>query len=261
MKVLLIDALNVIRRVYEALRDHDGAEALDSVVRGSMGSIKRAVSEVGPSHAICVFEGEGRTWRHERFPAYKANRPPTPEAVQRAVAQCREALDELGLAAVAVPQVEADDVIASIAAGLDRRGIDTVILSTDQDFLQLISEHVVVRHHVAKEYRDARWVEHKYGVPAHRYREVLAMMGDSANNIPGVPGIGPKKAAALLQQYDSIGTLLADAEKIKGKLGETIRAHADDLQLSLELVTLKNDVHVGLNLRDAKVSRDDRVNA
>lgn len=257
MKVLLIDALNLIRRIYEAIPVKTMETVVEGAATSALGAITRTITEVNPTHVLCVFDGGRPTWRHELYPDYKANRPPTPEAVVAAADCSRRKLTARGIATAWVPNVEADDVIASVAQGLGKRRVSTVILSTDQGYVQLLSEYVVIRHPVKREYRDVSWAREKYGVAPELFNQFVALTGSSSDNIRGVPGIGPKTAAPLLNEYGSIERLLAAYDRIPGKTGRAIGEHKNDLLLALKLLTLKNDIHVGANLKDMRVPAED----
>jgi DNA polymerase-1 len=256
MKVMLIDGLNVIRRVYEALPGGDDARVVQHTVDGSMGLIRKMLSQVRPTHVVCVFESGAPTWRHELYPDYKANRGATPQAVRASVTQLERFLGGLGVKAVTVEGFEADDVIATIAHGLDARGATVIIASTDQGYAQLLSEHVLIYHYASGSYRDAAWVEDKFGVAPCQVGALRALSGNSSDNLRGLPGVGPKKAAALLNQFQSIDGMLQHGEDIPGKLGETLRRQGAELPRLVRLASLKTDVRVGMNLREAALAGD-----
>lgn len=254
INLLLVDALNLIRRVYAGHPGDDGEERAKGALESSTGSLRRALRECRPTHAVVVFEGEGPSWRHDAFDGYKAGHKPMPEALHATLPAYREAfLDELGVKSFDLPAVEADDVIATLACKAAQGGCNAVILSTDKIFLQLLSDRIRVRDHFAPRDLDRAYVERKFGVPPEHFVDFLALTGDSTNSIPGVVGIGPKTAAKLVAQYGSLGEILSAAGSIEGKLGERLRGSLDEALLAESLVRLRVDHELGVNLHDFRL--------
>jgi 5'-3' exonuclease len=254
MLALLVDGLNLVRRIYAAVPgDEDTAEHDDGVLRSCTRSIERALAGIGPSHALCAFDGAGRSWRHELLPTYKANRPPMPETLAQLLPRIREAFEADGVRCVEVPGFEADDVLASIAVRIAARGGEAVILSTDKSMLSLLRDGVRVRNHFDERELDASYVRERFGVAPDRLPSWLALVGESSQGVPGVRSVGPKTATRLIAEHGDLGAILEAAAQIPGKLGEALRAHADDARLSLTLATLRTDVAVGLNLNQCRV--------
>jgi len=251
MRIALVDAVNVLRRVYEAMPDDSDVarSAADTALR----SIQRTLRTLHPSHAVVVFDGGGRGWRHAVYAQYKANRPPTPAAVREAIELLQQAASELDLATARLPGVEADDVIASITASLAPRGIGVVIVSTDRGFAQLVSSRVMLYDYAGSGFRDAGWVEQHFGVVPERVAELLALAGNPTDNLPGIAGIGPKTAARLLREHGSLQAVLAAATAIGGRTGERLQEQAESVQLWLRLARLRTDVSLGLTLSNARL--------
>lgn len=249
---LLVDALNLIRRVYAAQPGEDGPERVESALTSCAHSLQRALRECGPSHAVCVFEGEGLSWRHGLYTEYKAGRPPMPEALQSGLTDFKESFSKLGVSSFCRPALEADDVIATLAVKVALRKGHVVILSTDKMFLQLLSHRISVRDHFQHRNLDPVHVEEKFGVSPERFVDFLALAGDSTNNIKGVPGIGPKRAAGLLNEFGSLDRILSEQEAIPGKPGRNIGMHVEDVRRAQTLVRLKADLELGLNLKDLR---------
>lgn len=261
IRLLLVDGLNLIRRVYAAQPGEDGPEKARSGRDSSALSLERALREVAPTHAVLVLEGPGPTWRHRLHPGYKEGHAPMPEALREALPEYREAFAGLGVSSFELPGVEADDVIATLAVKVAAAGGEAVILSTDRIFLQLFSERVRVRDHFAKRDLDRGEVERRFGVAPERLLDLLALTGDSSNGIPGVPGVGPKTAAKLLADRGSLDAVLAVAHepaatdgpsRLTPTLARKLVAHADDARLARTLLALKTDLELGLNLRDLR---------
>ncbi|TJY57214.1 5'-3' exonuclease [Sinimarinibacterium sp. CAU 1509] len=240
-KLLVIDALNVVRRCHAANPAESAIVRAQDSVRSSIGSMRRALNEHAPTHAVAVFDQEGPTWRHALYPGYKASRKPMPPQLRAELPGLREQLEsQLRLRSVSLPEVEADDVIASIVQRWCARDHgDVVVLSTDKDLCQLTTHGAVVRDHFKPEWRDAAWVQERYGVEPPQLGDLLALAGDGSDDIPGVPGVGETIAARLLGQFHTLDGVLEAASTLPGKLGERLREHAQSARLSRELVSFR----------------------
>jgi protein Xni len=246
---LLIDALNVIRRVYAAQPGEDGPERVEYAQTSTVQSLQRAVRECMPTHACCVFDSQEPGWRHDMYPGYKAGRTPMPDALQEKLSSFKNAFSDLGVSSIEIPTLEADDVIATLACKVASRNGHVIILSTDKSFFQLISEQITIRDHFNKRDIDYSSVMDKFAVRPDQFADFLALSGDSTNNIVGVPSVGKKTAARLLTQFDTLDDVLSAAHIIPGKLGEMIRSHSEDARAAQTLVRLRIDLELGLNLR------------
>lgn len=253
---LLVDALNLVRRVYAAQPGEDGAGRVDGARRACSRSLRRAVRECRPTHAVCVFEGEGPAWRHARYPGYKAGRTPMPGALKEGLPGFRDAFLEEGVPSLSFPGEEADDVIATLAVKVAVRGGWARILSTDKMFLQLLSDRIAVRDHFAQRDLDEGTVRKKFGVGPDRFVDFLALTGYATNNIPGVPGIGPKRAAALLQRFGTLEKTISEAIPGKDERFERLQDHREAALLARDLVRLKTDLELGVNLRSFRMRRE-----
>ncbi len=252
MNLLLVDALNLIRRVYAAQPGEDGPERAEGASTSCAQSLRRGLNECAPTHAACVFEGEGQSWRHALYDAYKAGHKPMPEALHAALDRYRETFSELGVESVSIPELEADDVIATVACKAAAAGIRVTILSTDKIFMQLLPLGVRVRDHFRGADLDAAYVAEKFGVRPDQLVDLLALAGDHGNGIPGVSGIGPKTAAGLLVRFETLEGILQAAEDLKGKLGEHLRAEAETARLCRTLVALRTDLELEINLNELR---------
>jgi 5'-3' exonuclease len=253
--VLLVDALNLIRRVYAAQPGEDGPERAHRALEAGVQSLHRALRECQPTHAVCIFDGQGPSWRHQLYEGYKAGRPPMPEALHRCIPKFAEAFLELGVPSLNVPSIEADDVIATVATKVASRNGQVVILSNDKLFFQLLSERITVRDHFQKRELDHTHVTEKFGVQPAQFIDYLALSGDSTNNIGGVPGVGPKTAAKLLAEFGTLEGVLAAAKRIKGRPGTALQSHADEARRARSLVQLRVDIQVGVNLTSLRYRR------
>ncbi len=218
-----------------------------SVVQAAGQSLGRALAKHKPSHAAVVLEHHDRTWRHLLYPEYKQNRSATPELLINHLKAFEDNFQSLGVTSCSVSSYEADDVIATIARVVAAHGGDVVILSTDKVYLQLIDHHIKVFDHFNEVGRDASYVNAQFGIPVAQYVDYLAMVGDKSNNIKGVQGIGPKSAQSLLSQYKTLDNILVTEENSASI--RKVQQSAHDATRSRQLVTLKTDVELGLNLK------------
>jgi len=246
---LLVDALNLIRRVYAAQPGDDGPERAKDALTTSVRSLQRALRECQPTHAVCVFDSHEPGWRHQLYAGYKAGRSPMPETLQSSLTLFKDAFGEIGVSSLIFPALEADDVIATLAKKVALRGGNVIILSTDKMFLQLLSDHITVRDHFNKRDMDRTFVMEKYHVHPEQFVDFLALSGDNTNNITGVPTVGPKTAARLLTEFGDLDNILSAARNISGKLGEMLLVHIEEANISQSLVRLRVDFELGLNLK------------
>jgi protein Xni len=252
--LLAVDALNLIRRVYAATPPEEPAAHFDSALRASAQSLVRALREASPTHAVVVFDGEEPTWRHHLYSDYKAGRKPMPDELRAGLERYRETFQTLGVPSVAKAGLEADDVIATLATVVAAHEGKTVILSTDAVYCQLLSSRIRVRDHFQKRELDLGYVRKKFGVAPEELVDLWALAGSTTTNIPGVPGVGVKTAARLLEEHGDLESILEAAKGMSGKLGESLRAQADRARLSRELAGLRTDLELGWNLRSFRYS-------
>lgn len=246
-KLLAIDGLNIVRRLYEANVEPDSAAKAEDALRYALGAFRKMLHTHQPTHALAAFDFGGTTWRHELYPQYREKREPMPAVLKERLADFYQQLSVIGLIAVSVPAVEADDVIATaVTRWLNEERGDAIIASTDKDLHVLIAQGALVWDHFKGEWHDSAWVEKKFGVPPAMLAQLLALMGDVADGIPGVSKVGLKTAAKLMQNYGSIERIMAGAGILKDTLGERLRKDKDMLELSRQLVALKTDVRIGV---------------
>ena len=214
-------------------------------VYGVINMIRRLLADYQPEHIAVVFDAKGKTFRNDIYPEYKAHRPPMPDDLRVQIEPVHEIIKAMGLPLLCVADVEADDVIGTLAAQATEAGIDTVISTGDKDMAQLVNQHVTLVNTMSDTVSDVDGVKEKFGVPPERIIDYLALVGDTVDNVPGVPKVGPKTAAKWLSQYDSLDNIMQHADEIKGKVGEYLRASLEQLPLARELVTIKCDVELG----------------
>lgn len=241
--LVLVDASGYLFRAYHALPKltNSRGEATGALV-GVLNMLRKLIDEQRPDYIGVVFDASGPTFRDRLFSDYKANRPPMPDELREQLAPLKEIIRAMGLPLLEVPEVEADDVIGTLAQRATDAGLATLISTGDKDMAQLVNEHVTLVNTMSDTVLDPAGVEAKFGVPPARIVDYLALMGDSIDNIPGVPKCGPKTAAKWIQDYGSLDGVIANAEQVKGKVGENLRAALDQLPLSRQLTTIKTDV-------------------
>ncbi|MEX0942391.1 MAG: 5'-3' exonuclease H3TH domain-containing protein [Pseudomonadales bacterium] len=248
-RLLLVDAFNLVRRIYEARGD--GAEHMDEVIEASRRSLERALGNHSPTHACAVFDSHDKTWRHLLYPDYKANRKPTPPALLANLQKFRTAFKEQLVESLKVDNYEADDQIATLARGIADAGGEAIILSTDRAFLQLLSSRIRVFNHFEGTEINATDIRAKFGCEVSQLTDLWAMAGDASNNIKGVPRIGKKTAANLLAEYGSLEEVLRGDDDNASAV--RVRENGDLVQRCKQLVTLKTDVALGINLKSLRL--------
>ena len=259
-KIFLLDAYALIYRSYYAFIKNPRMNSKGqntSAIMGFLNTLNEVLTKEHPTHIGVAFDPHGPTFRSEAFPAYKAQREETPEDIRKAVPIIKELLKAYRIPVLQVDGFEADDVIGTLATKAGEQGIDCYMLTPDKDYGQLVNDHVFIyrpRHGGGYETMGEREVREKYGIPSSKsVIDLLALMGDSADNFPGCPGVGEKTAVKLINEFGSIDQLLANSSQIKGKLREKIEEHQEDIKMSYFLATIKTDVPISLDLESLKV--------
>jgi DNA polymerase-1 len=246
-KLLAIDGLNIVRRVYEASPDPDSTEKAEAALRHALSSFRNLVGAHGPTHVLAAFDHGGPTWRHAMYPRYREGRAPMPSFLRSALPGFHERLREHGLHVVMIPEVEADDVIGTaVMRWLHEGRGEAIVATTDKDLHGLIAHGALVWDHFKGEWHDDAWVRARFGVAPERLVDLLALMGDATDGVPGVSKVGMKTAARLLNAYGDLDAVMAGAGILKTPLGERLRAERDTLYMSRQLVELKLDVKLGV---------------
>ena len=255
IRFLVVDALNLIRRVYAATPEDEGPQHFEGALQATVQSLRRALRDARPTHAIAAFDGTEPTWRHELYEDYKAGRKPMPEPLRDGLDQYRVAFEELGVSSVSKPELEADDIAATLATKVAEHNGQAVILATDKVYCQLISERITIRDHFLKQDLDRGHVTQKFGVGPELLVDFWALAGNASTHIPGVPGVGAKTAAKLLEEHGSLEGVLAASESVSGKLGERLRDGMKQARTSQQLARLRCDLELGWNLKMFRVAR------
>lgn len=250
MHGLIVDGLNLIRRVWAALAAGDDPPPADRAVEACCASLARLVRHQQPTHALCVMDSGQRSWRHELFPGYKANRDPMPEALAVVLPEILAAFEARGVHALERAPFEADDVIATCAVRIAEAGGRATIASTDKSFCQLLGDNIRVYDHFSDRYLDADYVRLRYDVEPRFLRTVMALTGNASVNVAGVRSVGPRTAAALVREHGDLDAILAAAGTIKGHTGAMLRADREQALLAMRLLSLRTDLELGVNLRE-----------
>ncbi len=249
--LVLVDGSSYLFRAFHALPPLTNSKGQPTgAVYGVINMLNKLVAEYKPEHMAVVFDAKGKTFRNDMYKEYKANRPPMPDDLRDQIAPLHELVEALGYPMIIVPDVEADDVIGTYAKQATEQKTDTLISTGDKDLAQLVNPHVTLINTMNNVQMDEAGVMEKFDVPPSAIIDYLALMGDTSDNIPGVPKVGPKTAAKWLKQYETLDNLVAHADEIKGKVGESLRENLDQLPLSRELTTIKCDVELELAITD-----------
>lgn len=258
-KLFFIDAYAIIYRSYYAFINNPriNSKGLNtSAIVGFMNTLNEVITKEKPTHIGVAFD-PGKTFRNEVFPEYKSQREETPEDIRKAVPIIKDILEAMHIPCLLVDNFEADDVIGTLATKAGEKGYETYMLTPDKDYGQLVTENVKIfrpRHGGGYETLDEKAVCEKYGITSPlQVIDILALMGDSADNFPGCPGVGPKTATTLIKQFGSIDEMLTRTSEIKGKLREKVESHADDIKTSKFLATIRKDVPIELDLDQLKL--------
>ena len=259
-KLFLLDAYALIYRSYYAFIKNPriNSKGLNtSAIMGFLNTLNEVLTKEQPTHIGVAFDPHGPTFRSEAFPAYKAQREETPEDIRKAVPIIKDLLKAYRIPILQVDGFEADDVIGTLATKAGADGIDTYMLTPDKDYGQLVGEHVFIyrpRHGGGYETMGPKEVMAKYDIPSPMaVIDLLALMGDSADNFPGCPGVGEKTAVKLINEFGSIDALIERSSEIKGKLREKVEEHIDDIKMSYFLATIKTDVPIALDMEALKL--------
>jgi DNA polymerase-1 len=243
--LVLVDGSSYLYRAFHALPPLATATGQPTgAVLGVVNMLYRMQDELGPEQMAVVFDAPGKTFRDDIYAEYKAHRPPMPDDLRAQVQPLLDAIEAMGIPLLRVAGVEADDVIGTLARQAAAAGQNTLISTGDKDLAQLVDEHVTLVNTMDNTTLDAAGVERKFGVKPTQIIDYLALVGDTSDNIPGVPGVGPKTAAKWLQQFGDVDTLKARAAEVTGKIGERLRESLGTLDLSKQLATIRCDVEL-----------------
>ena len=257
-KLILVDGSSYLFRAFHALPPLMNSKKIPTgAVKGVINMIRSMVKNNPESNVVIVFDAKGKTFRNELYDAYKAHRPPMPDELKVQIAPIHKIVEAMGLPILIIDGVEADDVIGTLAREASAAGISTLISTGDKDLAQLVDDQVSLINTMTNEALDTDGVKSKFGVYPNQIIDYLALVGDSADNIPGVPSVGPKTAVKWLAEHQSISEIIDNASSISGKVGERLRESVEVLLLSYELATIKIDVELKMGVQDLKRKKAD----
>ncbi len=244
--LVLVDGSSYLFRAFYALpaslTSPDGMQT--NAIHGVLNMLDKLRKDYNPDHMAVIFDAKGKTFRNDMFPDYKATRPPMPDELRDQIEPLHQIIEAQGYPMIVMPGVEADDVIGTMSKLYDG---DVIISTGDKDMAQLVDDQISLINTMSNSFDDRQGVIDKYGVPPERIRDYLALMGDKVDNIPGVPKVGPKTAVKWLSEYGSLETIMQNADKFGGKIGENLRESLAFLPLSYELVTIKCDLELDVS--------------
>lgn len=259
-KLILVDGSSYLFRAFHALPPLVNSKQMPTgAVKGVINMIRSMVRSNPDSNVVIVFDAKGKTFRNDLYDDYKAHRPPMPDELKVQIPPIHKIVEAMGLPMLIIDRVEADDVIGTLARKASEAGISTLISTGDKDLAQLVDDQVSLINTMTNEALDVDGVKAKFGVYPNQIIDYLALVGDSADNIPGVPSVGPKTAVKWLSEYQSMLNIIDNASLITGKVGERLRESIDVLLLSYELATIKIDVDLKVEVQDLKQRNADNT--
>ena len=251
--LILVDGSSYLYRAYHALPKLSSSRGQPTgAMYGVINMLRKLIDTYQPEQMAVVFDAKGKTFRHDMYPEYKAHRPPMPDDLRAQIEPLHELIDLMGLPRLVIDGVEADDVIGALTEQATRAGRDVVVSTGDKDLAQLVNKHITLVNTMDDSTLTPANVADKFGVGPEQIVDYLALIGDTADNIPGVPKVGPKTAVKWLQEYGNLDEIIQHADDIKGKIGENLRASLEQLPLSRELATIKTELDLGLSFDDLK---------
>ncbi|MFZ9615373.1 MAG: DNA polymerase I, partial [Fluviibacter sp.] len=257
--LLLVDGSSYLYRAFHALPDlRNQSGDPTGALYGMISMLRRLTSDIDAEYRACIFDASGPTFRDTLYSDYKAHRPPMPEDLAKQVEPIHAVVRALGWPLLMESGVEADDVIGTLAKQAAQAGFSVIVSTGDKDLAQLVTPQVTLVNTMSNERLDVAGVEAKFGVTPDRITDYLALVGDTADNIPGVPKVGPKTAAKWIQAYGDLDGVIAHAADIKGVVGENLRGHLEFLPLGRTLTTVKTDVALPMAITDLLATPEDQ---
>ena len=259
-KIFLIDGSSYLYRAFHAMPPLSTSSGLPTgAVKGVVNMLRNLRKENPNAHYLSIFDAKGKNFRHDIYKEYKANRPPMPKDLREQLAPLKEICNAMGMPVIEIPKVEADDVIASLADLGSKQGIPIVISSLDKDLMQLVTDPLIkMMNTMNNQIYDVSGVQEKFGVHPNQIIDYLAIVGDSSDNIPGVPKAGPKTAVKWLKEFKNLKGIIKNADSLTGVVGQNFRDSIPDLDRNIELVTLKRDVDIGVSLESLLKATEDQ---
>ena len=259
-KIFLIDGSSYLYRAFHAMPPLTTSTGLPTgAVKGVTNMLRNLRKENPDSYYLSIFDAKGKNFRHDIYNDYKANRPPMPEDLREQLSPLKEICNAMGMPVIEIPKVEADDVIATLAVMGSQQGMPIVISSLDKDLMQLVEDPLVkMMNTMNNQIYDVAGVEEKFGVHPNQIIDYLAIVGDTSDNIPGVPKVGPKTAVKWLGEFKTLQGIIDNADSLTGVVGQNFRDSISDLDRNIELVTLKKDVDLKVSLEDLLMAEENQ---
>ena len=252
-RLILVDGSSFLFRAYHAIPPlTNPLGEPTNAIYGVSNMLRKLIAEYHSDYITVVFDAPGKTFRNDLYEQYKAHRPPMPDDLRVQIEPLHHLIRAMGLPLIMESGVEADDVLGALAQHAEQHGFKVIISTGDKDMAQLVTEHIMLENTMTNTRMDIQGVIDKFGVKPEQIVDYLALMGDTSDNIPGVPKVGPKTAAKWLVQYQTLENLVANADKITGKIGENLRASLDQLPLAKQLTTIKCDLDLPYCMDDLK---------
>ncbi|MCK5477466.1 MAG: DNA polymerase I, partial [Methylococcales bacterium] len=258
--LVLVDGSSFLFRAYHAVPPLTNQEGKPTnAIYGVANMLRRLIADHKTDYFTVVFDAPGKTFRHDMYDQYKANRPPMPDDLRVQIEPLHNLIRAMGLPLIIESGVEADDVLGALAQDAAKQGFNVVISTGDKDMAQLVTEKITLENTMSNTTMNIEGVFEKFGVKPEQIIDYLALIGDSVDNIPGVPKVGPKTAAKWLGLYESLENLIEHADQIKGKVGENLRGSIEQLPLSKQLTTIKCDLNLPYTIDDLKCQTQDKA--
>lgn len=252
-RLILIDGSSFLFRAYHAIPPlTNPLGEPTNAIYGVSNMLRKLIADYQSDYITVVFDAPGKTFRNDLYDQYKAHRPPMPDDLRVQIEPLHHLIRAMGLPLIMEPDVEADDVLGALAQYAAGQGFDVIISTGDKDMAQLVTDQIILENTMSNTRMDIQGVIDKFGVKPEQIIDYLALMGDSSDNIPGIPKVGPKTAAKWLEQYQTLENLVANADKITGKIGESLRASLHQLPLAKQLTTIKCDLNLPYGMEDLK---------
>jgi DNA polymerase-1 len=258
--VVLVDGSNYIYRAFYAIPLLTNSKGFPTnAIYGFTNMLLKLLRDLAPDYIVMTFDLKGPTLRHEEFVDYKATRKPMPDDLIPQIPFIKDVVRGLSISVLEKQGVEADDIIGTLAVQASKRGWRTAVISGDKDLMQLVDENVTMIDTMKDKTYDVAAVKERFGVGPDKVVEILGLMGDTSDNIPGVPGIGPKTAQRLIEEYGSVEAVIKNSENLRNvKLRETFRTYAEQARLSHQLASIRKDIEIDFDLQDAAIKEPDK---
>jgi len=259
-RLILVDGSSFLFRAYHAIPPLTSPGGLPTnAIHGVTNMLRKLVADYHSDYLTVVFDAPGKTFRNDLFPDYKAHRPPMPDDLRVQIEPLHNIIRAMGLPLLMEPDIEADDLLGVLAFHAVAQGYGVIISTGDKDMAQLVGDQIMLENTMTNTRMDVQGVIDKFGVRPDQIADYLALIGDTVDNIPGVPKVGPKTAAKWLQQYETLDNLIAHADEIKGKIGDNLRASLDQLPLAKQLTTIRHDLDLPYHMDDLKQQPMDKA--